>query len=181
MAAAISENPRARLTGVAYLLYFLIAMAAESFRASDPLASESLNVISYGCYIVVTLLLYRLFKPVSARVSLFAAGLSIVGCAIGIAQVFHLLPAAVNALLVFGCYCIVIGYLIYNSTFLPRAIGVLMMFAGIGWLTFVLPASYGIRPFVELLGIVAEAALMLWLLFFGVNVERWRVQRGNVG
>src|SRR6266436_4128408 len=36
----------------------------------------------------------------------------------------------------FGVYCLLIGYLIFRSPFLPRILGVLMAIAGFGWLTF---------------------------------------------
>jgi hypothetical protein len=70
-----------------------------------------------------------------------------------------------------------IGYLILKSTFLPRFLGVLMVFAGLGWLIFLSPslANY-IANAIEALGILAEAALMLWLLVMGVNEQRWNVQ-----
>jgi hypothetical protein len=36
----------------------------------------------------------------------------------------------VSPLLFFGPYCLLIGYLIFSSTFLPRVLGVFMAFAG---------------------------------------------------
>lgn len=77
----------------------------------------------------------------------------------------------------FGAFDIVIGALIFRSTFLPRALGVLMVLAGLGWLTFLSPplASHLSTP-IEILGFLAEAALMLWLVVFGVNVQRWNAQ-----
>jgi hypothetical protein len=77
----------------------------------------------------------------------------------------------------FGVYCLLIGYLIFGSAFLPRILGVLMAFAGLGWVTFLSPpvATY-LRPYILVLGVIAELALMLWLLVMGVNVQRWKEQ-----
>jgi len=81
------------------------------------------------------------------------------------------------ALVFFGAFQIVLGYLIFKSTFLPRVIGALIALAGLGWLTFLSPplANQLLTP-LEVLGFVAEAALMLWLLVKGVNSQRWMEQ-----
>jgi Domain of unknown function (DUF4386) len=91
---------------------------------------------------------------------------------------FELYGQAVNICLVFfGFYCLLIGYLIFRSTFLPRVLGVLMAFAGLGWLTFLTPplANY-LSPYILVLGFLAELSLCLWLLVRGVNVQRWKEQ-----
>ncbi|HEX9095351.1 MAG TPA: DUF4386 domain-containing protein [Candidatus Dormibacteraeota bacterium] len=78
------------------------------------------------------------------------------------------------ALVFFGVFQIVLGYLIFRSAFLPRIIGALIALAGLGWLTFLSPplANQLLTP-LEVLGIAAEASLMLWLLIVGVNAQRW--------
>ena len=74
----------------------------------------------------------------------------------------------------FGVYCLLIGYLLFRSGFLPRVVGVLMAIGGLGWLTFAFPAfSARLVPFNLLTGVLAETALTLWLLAFGVNTLRW--------
>jgi hypothetical protein len=85
-------------------------------------------------------------------------------------------------LVLFGFYDLLIGYLIFRSAFLPRILGVLMVFAGLGWLTFLSPplASY-LSPYILILGFVAELLLMLWLLVMGVNVQRWKEQASAAG
>ena len=81
------------------------------------------------------------------------------------------------ALIFFGTFQIVLGYVIFKSTFLPRIIGALIALAGLGWLTFLSPplANELLIP-LEVFGFVAEASLMLWLLVMGVNSQRWMEQ-----
>jgi hypothetical protein len=116
-------------------------------------------------YIAVTLLFYDLFKPVNRRLSLLAASVSLLGIAVG--------PVLkVNPLPFFGVYCLLIGYLIFRSTFLPRTLGVLMAFAGVGWLTFLSPPlAKSLYPYNLAPGILGEGSLTLWLLVVGVNVS----------
>ena len=46
----------------------------------------------------------------------------------------------ISSLLFFGPYCLLIGYLIFRSGFLPRILGLLMALAGLGWVAFLFPA-----------------------------------------
>jgi len=77
----------------------------------------------------------------------------------------------------FGFYCLLIGYLIFRSTFLPRILGAGMAFAGLGWLTFLSPPlANSMFPYILAPGAVGEGVLTLWLLAMGVNVQRWNEQ-----
>ena len=81
------------------------------------------------------------------------------------------------ALVFFGVYCLLIGCLILRSIFLPRFLGVLMVLAGLGWLIFLYPPlAERLFAYIAIVGITAEALLMLWLLVIGVNTDRWREQ-----
>jgi len=81
----------------------------------------------------------------------------------------------------FGFYCLLIGYLIFRSSFLPRILGAGMALAGLGWLTFLSPPlAHYLSPYILICGI-GEAALMLWLLMVGVNEQRWKEQAGAAG
>jgi len=81
------------------------------------------------------------------------------------------------ALVFFGFYALLTGYLIVKSTFLPQILGVVSMFGGLGWLTFLYPPlGYRLFPYVALFGLLGAAALILWLLVFGVNEQRWKEQ-----
>ena len=133
--AEASPGPRARITGVVYLLYFLTAISGEVFVGRGRLVLyDAVNLIAQAFYISLTLLFYYLFKPVNRSLSLLAALFSLLGCANDVLSLFHLAPYKINSLVFFGPYCLLIGYLIFGSIFLPRILGVLMMLAGwVGW------------------------------------------------
>jgi hypothetical protein len=87
----------------------------------------------------------------------------------------HISAQSGSVALVFaGVFELLLGYLIYKSGFLPRLIGALVALAGLGWLTFLYaPLSSLLLTEVEVVGFVAELALMLWLLIRGVDDHRW--------
>ena len=76
----------------------------------------------------------------------------------------------------FGFCCILGGYVIYKSIFLPPILGVLLAIAGVGYSTYLWPplANY-LYPYNLALGI-GELLLGLWLLIFAVNAQRWKEQ-----
>ena len=56
-------------------------------------------------------------------------------------------------------------------------LGALMVFAGLGWLTFLSPAlANRLSPYNFAPGLLGEGALTLWLLARGVNEPRWQEQ-----
>ena len=180
--AETSPRSRARFTGVVYLFYFLTAISAETFVGHGRLALyDSVTLIGDAFYIAVTLLFYFMFKPVNRGLSLLAALLSLMGCAKEILGLFHIAPYKFPTLVFFGPYCLLIGYLIFRSAFLPRILGVLMMFAGLGWLIFMLPLASPLSSYLKVLGFLAEASLMLWLMVMGVNEQRWQEQACAAG
>ncbi len=81
----------------------------------------------------------------------------------------------------FGFSTLLGGYLILRSTFLPRWLGIVSIFAGLGWLTYLYrPLGDMAFPLVALLGLAGSAATIFWLLVFGVNEEKWIKQTDSV-
>jgi hypothetical protein len=80
----------------------------------------------------------------------------------------------------FGLHLVVLGYLVYKSGYLPRALGVLLVLASFGYLidsfgNFLLPQYDELyASVVVLLAIVGELPLTFWLLIKGVNLEQWK-------
>jgi hypothetical protein len=83
----------------------------------------------------------------------------------------------------FGCYCLLIGYLIFRSTFMPRILGVFMAIAGLSYQLFLSPplANYLFPYIVKPAGALGELSLILWLLVMGVNNQRWKEQACAAG
>jgi uncharacterized protein DUF4386 len=164
------------------------------------------DLISVVCDTAVALLFYELFAPVNKSLSLMMAFFRIIFVAVmgaitvnhfaALLYLRHAPPLQEQALLslrlqslgynialvFFGVTCVLLGYLIVRSTFLPRILGVLMAISGIGYLinSFVhlLAPGYGAYAFKYILvpcGI-GELALIPWLLAVGVNSSRWQEQ-----
>jgi hypothetical protein len=195
---------KGRTAGFFYLLTIVAGGFAFSAVSSANLEAHSTlfrlgvtaNVIATACYVVVTALFWNLFRPVNENVSLLAAFFSLVGCAIGaMSSALQLVALAVPdgprvlkmgatasqiGLVFFGFYCLLIGYLIFKSGFLPRFLGVLMAFGGLGWLTNLFPPlASALSSYAAIPGVLGEGALTVWLLVAGVNEQPPGVARTN--
>jgi hypothetical protein len=174
--SALQANPRrfARIAGAFYLLTFVFGIAGLRTAGDTRVA---VNLVAAVVYYVVTVMLYQLYKPVSPTGSLVTALFSFGALTIGVLSDLGVVRFPVSTLVLFGVYCIGLGWLTLKATFLPKVLGVLLIVAGLGWLSFVHP------PLAKWLGSVAmaagmlgEGALTLWLLTAGVDPERWLAQ-----
>lgn len=81
---------------------------------------------------------------------------------------------AAIAVVFFGFSSLIRGWLIIQSTYLPRVLGWMGVAGGIGWLAFLWPPlGYRLFPFIALVALLGSLATIVWLIFFGVNEERW--------
>jgi hypothetical protein len=186
MTTAISTHPgrveltarqQARIAGVFYVVNTVTAMYSY-FGPRGRLTFAS-GLVATAAYVVVTVLFYFLFKPVDRTVSLIAAAVSMAGVTVGSLHAFHVGSVHMNALIFFGFYCVLIGYLVLRSKFLPRFLGVLMVVAGLGYLTLLLPSlAKALNPYNLWAGGLGEWTLTAWLLVKGVDQQRWDEQAG---
>jgi hypothetical protein len=83
------------------------------------------------------------------------------------------------ALIFFGVECVLLGYLIVRSGYMPRVIGGLMLIAGACYVvnSFALllspPLSSRLFPAILIPSLIAELSLALWLLVKGVRADEW--------
>ncbi len=89
-------------------------------------------------------------------------------------------------LIFFGCGCLVLGWLIRRSGYLPWILGLLIQLAGACYLinSFALilaPALAGaLFPAIMVVPFVAETSLALWLLIKGVDEPRWSARAAEM-
>jgi len=227
-----SINKTARTAGVLYLIITLAAIVAHIYvpsniivpgdaaaTASNIVASEQLfrigaiggELVILLSEIVLSVLLFVLFKPVNRVLSLIAAVSRLAMTAIHGVNLLNyffvlLLVGGADYLAVFDTsqlnslamlfldahsvgftigiafltiHVFLLGYLIFKSGYFPKVLGVLFLFAGLGYLidsfALLLSPSYETTPAIIQLAIaVAEIAFPLWLLIKGVNVKKWK-------
>jgi hypothetical protein len=152
--------------------------------------------------------LYYLLKNVNKSISFLSALFRIVNAAIfGLAlayllNVINLMPGAENnlqissdilhefisfnttwliGLIFFGCHLIVLGYLVFKSNFIPKILGILLLFAGFGYLidsfaNILLPSYDNYKDLLMMIvmvpGIIGELSFTIWLLFKSINSTR---------
>ena len=228
--AEASARFKARMAGVCQLLEALTATFGQvivrdrlvvagdaAATAANILGHEPLfwlgfasSLIGVAFHIAWAVLMYELLKPVNKSLSLLAAFIILVGCAIQTLtsflyltpllilkggssfsaftpeqlQALALLFLKLNAyafnidLVFFGLWCVLTGYLIFRSAFLPRILGVLLSISGLGFLTYIYPPlAYRLFfPYIAVASALGEIPLELWLIVMGVNAQRWKEQ-----
>lgn len=167
----------AAYTGVAAMLYGLLKPVSRSLSlvaAFIGLAGCAISAVAALLQLAPLVLLggqdylAALTMPQLQALSLASLKLHGIGLNLGI--------------LFFGFYCLLIGCLIVGSTFIPRIIGVLMAIGGLSYLTytfagFLAPAfATQLYPYILVPPGLGEGSLLLWLIVFGVNAEKWRAQ-----
>lgn len=168
----------ARLTGFFWLLTIITGFMALSFRGPVGLAS---NVTASLTYIGAAFFAASLMKPVNGNLAILTGVLGILGSFLGLERaLLKVLPVTNNlSFLFFGTQCALLGYLTYKSGFLPRWVGGLLAFGGLGWLALGLTGVLAITlptrlaPFILIPGVVGETVLTAWLLIKGVDVSKW--------
>ncbi len=193
----------ARIAGALYLVNILFGAFAIGYVTaavgSDVRGHELLFRGGIAAHLVVTLtnvplalIFYELFKVVDRRVALLDVYFTLVATSIEAAALVSQLSAltlggttaAYNISEAFYAGdALAIGYLIYRSTFVPRAIGVLMVIDGLAYFvdsftTILAPGFIAhLVPYIQLPTLLGEGSLTLWLLIAGINVKRWQEAR----
>jgi hypothetical protein len=141
------------------------------------------NLVSIGLEATITLHLLEVLFPLGNTCYLKAFATEQLYAMASLSLKSHSYGFGLS-LIFFGCFCLIIGYLIFRSGYLPKAVGVLMQIAGLSYLTnsfaLVLAPTVANRLFPGILlpAFIGEASLCLWLLVKGVDVKKWEEKLG---
>ena len=77
------------------------------------------------------------------------------------------------SLIVFGVHLMLVGYLVYRSSYIPKLIGILLVIAGLGYVVQNLNAYLFPEPDLSYIGIalIGELVFMFWLLIRGWKIR----------
>lgn len=166
----VSPQSRARITGALYLSAVVAAVSGEVALQGKLAIIAGLAAVA--CYLAVTVLIYQIFGVVNRNLCSLAVSVNFIGLGF---EALRWNPYGVDIAMVFhGLYCLAIGCIIFRSSLVPRTLGLLMAFAGLCWLTFLSPSfadQFG--AYLTAPGLLGEGLPCLWLLAFGVRLERW--------
>lgn len=169
----VSAKRIARAAGAFWGLVFITGSYSLFAGSAGGLGAKAAELASPIFYAVSTVLIYFLLRPVNQTVSLIAMVFGLAGCVISLTGAAE--KIGIRDLVIFGLHCLLVGYLIIRSGYVPKLIGALLMFGGIGWLTFAwVPLSKALAPYNFMPGMLGEGVLILWLLIVGVSSKSYK-------
>jgi len=159
---------------VTLLLYDLLRPANRTMaRIAAPFSLAGCIVMTFGCFLHLSSLL--LLQTPGLSQNFTSAQLQWLAF-----ESLTLATQGVNvSMIFFGCFNLFTGYLIFRSGFMPRFVGALLSFAGfcylVNYFSWFLDPALGERLLRYLMweGTAGEGSLILWLLLFGVNSQKW--------
>lgn len=173
----VSAKRIARAAGAFWGLVFITGSYSLFAGSAGGLSSKAAELASPIFYAVSTVLIYFLLRPVNPTVSLIAMIFGLTGCLISLTGTAD--QIGIRDLVIFGGHCLLVGYLIVRSGYIPKIIGALLMFGGIGWLTFAWsPLAKALAPYNFMPGMLGEGVLILWLLIVGVSSKNYSESEG---
>jgi hypothetical protein len=190
---------------IQYVPANLIVTGDATATASNIMTNELLfrmgiagSLITQLIHILVVLVLYQLFKPVNKNQALLVVILGLIGVPIAMLNELNkfaalLLLNSADQMMFFlnlneqgifiaqifwGLWIFPLGYLIYNSGYFPRILGVLMVLAGFGYLlgsfTHFLFPNYGALFSIFELMAFGEVLFMVWVFLKGAKIPEMK-------
>ena len=127
--------------------------------------------------IIVAITIYKVVKPVNSNLSFLMALFRIVYAIIFTIALIKISDLSTfnyiweRGLLVFGVHLLLLGVLIYNSKYIPKYIGILVMLASSGYIIDSIGVYFGYSLQIAMFTFIGELVMMIWLLFRGSKIQ----------
>ncbi len=157
------ETGVARLAVIIWVAYFGLAAAGLSLKILP------LSLVANAVYFVLAIVLFRYFGAADPLVVLALLPLAALGCVIqSVGMIQNDRDIQRVALVFFGLFLAVLGYLLLRADVAPRPVGYALVAAGLALCMLVIPQLPApITAVVLGFGGLAEGALVFWLLLAG--------------
>lgn len=167
------------------LVIFAIVLAVVLYVLTRPVHKELaltallFNVIAIAVESAYVMQLVEALFPLGSNAYLAAFTPGQLHAMTALAMKAHVFGFGI-ALLLFGPFFFITGYLIFTSGYIPKPIGVLYQLAGLGYMfngfALVLAPQFAGRAFMIMAVPVflGEMSFAMWLLLKGVGIDRWR-------
>jgi hypothetical protein len=172
-----SSLQKSALTAGVSLLIMTILSIATLFS----LNATALSIISIAIIIIldviVAIALYRLFKFVNLNLSFLTALFRVVYAIVFTIALIKMPDIGAftytweRGLLVFGFHLLLLGILIYQSKFVPKWIGILVVLAGLGYIIDSLGKFWSFSLQFGMFTFIGELIFMVWLIFWGRKIH----------
>ena len=159
----------------------LLIMMILSFIIFPSLEATTFSIVGIAIIIIldviVAITLYQVLKPVNYNLSFLMALFRIVYAIIFTIALIKISDISTfnyiweRGLLVFGVHLLLLGVLIYNSKYIPKLIGVLVMIASAGYIIDSIGVNFGLSLQIAMFTFFGEIILMLWLLIKGSKIQ----------
>ena len=127
--------------------------------------------------VIVAITLYHVLKPVNSNLSFLMALSRVVYAVIFTIALLKISDLSIfnsiweRGLLVFGVHLLLLGVLVYNSNFIPKLIGILVMITSVGYIIDSIGIYFGYSFQIAMFTFFGELVLMIWLLIKGSKIQ----------
>lgn len=163
------------IAGIGLLLMTIIAILVFPSLKASPLHVSGIALIIL-LEVIVSLALYHLLESVNKILSVsMAISRILYGAVFAYAlskfpniEMFHTIWD--KSLLLFGIHLILLGILVYNSRFIPKWLGILLLLAAFGYVVDSTAKMLGYQTMISVFTFFGEVLFALWLVIKSRNL-----------
>ena len=172
----ISLSKAALIAGTSLIIMTILSFMIFPSLQAKPLSISGILIIII-LDIIVALALYFLLRPVNKNLSLIMSACRIIYAVIFAIALYNISDLAVFnsiwnfGLLIFGIHIFFLGFLVYNSRYIPKWIAILLFIGSLGYITDTIITWLGYTFGIGMFTFFGEPLFALWLVIKGRKIS----------